>query len=69
MTNFEIITSSAYNLQAFLEAVQQDALDAKGCAQELKMPPCLPPIWEAWLMQDAPGNKVQAGWFELEAGQ
>lgn len=58
MSNFEVITSSAYNLQRFLEMVQQDALDAKGCSQRLELPPVAPPIWEAWLVREAPGGVV-----------
>lgn len=67
MTNFEIITQSPYNLQRFLETVQEDALLALGCGNNLKMPDCSPKIWEKWLSQEALENVVSTPYdIEIE---
>lgn len=58
MTNFDVITASVYNLHTFLEAVQRDALEANGCSLKLGLPDSIPPIWEAWLTQEAKGGVV-----------
>ena len=39
MTNLELITQNAQTLEDFLEAVQDDALEAEGCSYDLHLPP------------------------------
>lgn len=38
MTNFQLITQNATTLDDFISAVVDDALEAKGCSMELKLP-------------------------------
>ena len=38
MTNFQLITQNATTLDNFISAVVDDALEAKGCSMELKLP-------------------------------
>ena len=53
MTRFERITQSASALAAFLYRVQDDALTAKGCSMNLKMPdPEVAMLWDTWLAQE-----------------
>lgn len=54
MTNFELITQNSQTLEEFLEAVQDDALEAEGCSYDLNLPPTLGTeqitvTWRAWL--------------------
>ena len=58
MTRFEVLTASAYNLSYFLDMVQQDALDAKGCSKKLQLPDSVPPLWESWLTEEAENGVV-----------
>lgn len=54
MTNFEEITRSPAALAAFLERVQDDALEAEGCSMKLKMPdPEICMTWEMYLNEEA----------------
>lgn len=60
MTNFEIITKNVYNLAKFIEWVQDDALEAKGCSLDITMPdifdmeePKVLLSWDEWLKQEA----------------
>ena len=58
MTNFELITQNAQTMEDFLEAVQDDALEAEGCSYDLHLPPPmgLEEIMVAW-----------KEWHEMEA--
>ena len=60
MTNFELVTQSPNTLEAFLEMVVNDALEAKGCSWNLTMPDeervC--GLWSEWLAQEADGGSV-----------
>lgn len=54
MTNFQIVTQSPQNLADFLYMIQDDALEAKGCSYNLKMPdPETVIMWDEWLKQEA----------------
>lgn len=53
MTRFEAITRSPYLLSEFLYKVQDDALEAEGCSNKLKLPNAeIGMIWEDWLMEE-----------------
>lgn len=58
MTNFELITQNAQTLEDFLEAVQDDALEAEGCSYDLHLPPTIGTeeiavTWKQWLEMEA----------------
>lgn len=58
MTNMEKITKNAQTLEDFLYAVQDDALEAKGCSYDLHLPPTIGPeeiavTWKDWLEMNA----------------
>lgn len=40
MTNFQLVTQNTTTLDDFISAVVNDALAAKGCSMELKLPYC-----------------------------
>lgn len=59
MTNFQLITQNATTLDDFISAVVDDALEAKGCSMELKLPYELQEgaggvflQWKEWLEQE-----------------
>lgn len=57
MTNFEIVTQDPQSLANLLYMVQDDALEAKGCSYDLKMPdPETVTMWDDWLRQEAEGD-------------
>jgi len=76
MTNFELITQNPTTLDDFISAVVDDALAAKGCSIELKLPYALQDgegeiymEWKEWLEQEAaddcvylPHNKTIERW-------
>lgn len=54
MTNFEIVTQNAETLDDFISAVVDDALEAKGCSFNLKLPDddsCYG-LWKIWLEKE-----------------
>ena len=58
MTNLELITQNAQTLEDFLEAVQDDALEAEGCSYDLRLPPTIGQeeiavTWKDWLGMEA----------------
>ncbi len=58
MTNFELITQNSQTLEEFLEAVQDDALEAEGCSYDLNLPPTIGAeqimvTWRTWLEMEA----------------
>lgn len=55
MTNFEVLTQKPFILEEFLEMVVDDALEAKGCSLDLKMPSeeWAGRPWRDWLEQEA----------------
>ena len=54
LTNFQVVTQSPQNLSDFLYMIQDDAIEAKGCSLDLKMPdPEIGMLWEQWLAQEA----------------
>lgn len=65
MTNFELITQNSQTLDDFLSAVQDDALEAEGCALYLHFPPNededsdMPSLdWKEWLEQEVEDEMV-----------
>ena len=63
MTNLELITQNAQTLEDFLEAVQDDALEAEGCSYDLRLPPTIGPeeiavTWKDWLGMEAEDDMV-----------
>ena len=63
MTNLELITQNAQTLEDFLEAVQDDALEAEGCSYDLRLPTTIGPeeiavTWKAWLGMEAEDDMV-----------
>lgn len=63
MTNFELIMQNAQTLEDFLEAVQDDALEAEGCSYDLHLPPTIGPeeivtTWRAWLEMEAEDEMI-----------
>lgn len=52
MTNFEYITEDRLTLSKFIEKVQNDALEAVGCAFKLHYPPDDVVDWYEWLGQE-----------------
>lgn len=61
MKNFERIAKDIHTLSNFLYAVQDDALEAKGCSFDLKLPPTLGEDeisidWETYLGKDEDEN-------------
>ena len=54
MTNFEILTQKPFILEEFLEMIVDDALEAKGCSLDLKMPSeeWAGHSWREWLEQE-----------------
>lgn len=63
MTNLELITQNAQTLEDFLEAVQDDALEAEGCSYDLHLPPTIGPeeiavTWKDWLGMEAEDDMV-----------
>lgn len=52
MTNFESITKSVGALAHFLDAVQEDALEAKGCSLDLTLPEVGCVGWQEWLEEE-----------------
>lgn len=58
VTNFDLITQNTQTLEDFLEAVQDDALEAEGCSYDLHLPPTIGPeeiavAWKQWLEMEA----------------
>lgn len=63
MTHFELITQNSQTLEEFLEAVQDDALEAEGCSYDLNLPPAIGSeqimvTWRSWLEMEAEEEAV-----------
>lgn len=63
MTNFELIVQNPQTLEDFLEAVQDDALEAEGCSYDLHLPPAIGPeeitvTWKTWLEMEAEDEMI-----------
>lgn len=65
MTNFQLVTQNITTLDDFISAVVDDALEAKGCSMDLKLPYELQTVengifmgWKEWLKQEAEEETV-----------
>lgn len=64
MTNFELVTQNEATLEQFISAVVDDALEAKGCSVELKLPGDFHPEtdiyfgWAEWLKEENRDNEI-----------
>lgn len=65
MTNFQLITQNTTTLDDFISAVVDDALAAKGCSMELKLPYELQENdddvflqWKEWLEQENEDERI-----------
>lgn len=65
MTNFQLVTQNTTTLDDFISAVVDDALAAKGCSMELKLPYELQEgendvflQWKEWLEQENEDERI-----------
>lgn len=55
MTNFQLVTQNPTTLDELISAVVDDALEAKGCSLDLKLP---------YALQEQNPSEVYMGWKE-----
>ncbi len=75
MTNFQLVTQNPTTLDELISAVVDDALEAKGCSLDLKLPYALQEQnpsevymgWKEWLEQEAEDEVIRlphGAWIE-----